>query len=168
VRDDVLTALKTSVVVFGAMALCGFPVGTNVSEEHTASIFRAEVHTEKQHVRSRWYSSGLWRRVDCRPSSTFNSVSPIRHCVIAAGYMTLCNCSMYVATRLDDDYLKIDTQYCNKLLNSICCLGDTNTHLAPFNYIAVEADFNTITSMFNTRYITCVCNSVDWLWVTNW
>jgi hypothetical protein len=40
---QVLTVVKMSMTVFWVVMLCGLVVGTNVSDEHTASIFKAEV-----------------------------------------------------------------------------------------------------------------------------
>jgi hypothetical protein len=39
----VLTAVKISLVVFSVVTLCGIVVVSNVSEDHSASIFKAEV-----------------------------------------------------------------------------------------------------------------------------
>jgi hypothetical protein len=40
--SEVLTAVKMSMLVFWVVMPCGLEVDTNTSEEHTASIFRAD------------------------------------------------------------------------------------------------------------------------------
>jgi hypothetical protein len=43
-RFEVLTVVKLPMVVFSNVKQCGRYVGTSISEEHNASIFKAEIY----------------------------------------------------------------------------------------------------------------------------
>jgi hypothetical protein len=46
VRFEILTAAKMTMLVFWVVTPCGLLVDTNVSEEHTAPTFRADIYLQ--------------------------------------------------------------------------------------------------------------------------